>query len=134
MVQKFVGFLLGCVAVVSRNGHFDIRGNDAATQPLQTAEDVVRHGYGVGALALGNGDRDGGKRAFPIRVAHILGWLLTTVAYLGNVADKDRLVVHNSGNDIANIIGGAQKLPGLQEKLLVAARELARGQAAIGKA
>ena len=46
---------------------------------------------------------------------------------------KIGLVVGNSGDDVANIVGGAQKLPGFQEKLLVAARELARRQTAIGK-
>ena len=89
-------------------------------------QDVFRHRDGVGALALGDGNGHGGKRALAIRVAHILRRLLTTIAHLGDVAHKDRLVVGNSGNDIADIVRRAQKLPGLQEKLLVAARELAR--------
>ena len=43
-------------------------------------------------------------------------------------------IAGNPGNDIADIVRCAQKLPGLHEKLLVGVRELACGQTAIGKA
>ena len=54
--QQFVRFLLGCVAVIARDGHLDVGRDHAAPQRFQTAQDVFADGDGVGPLAFGNGD------------------------------------------------------------------------------
>ena len=107
-----------------------------AAQPLQPAEDVIGHGDGVGALALGNRNRDGGKEPLPSEKRTYCDG--SSPPSVTSATSRTKMVLSpvpggNSGDDVANIVGGAQELAGLQNKLLVAAGELARGQAAIGK-
>ena len=88
----------------------------------------------IGALALGDGDGDGGRNSLgPPRDAHVLGRLFAAIAHFGDVADEDRLVVGHAGHYVAHIFGGTQKLAGFEEIFAVAAIEIARRKAPVGK-
>ena len=58
--EQFVGFLLRRHAVIPRDGHLHVGGNDAAFERVDFPEDFVGDGDGVGARPFGNGQRDGG--------------------------------------------------------------------------
>ena len=60
MEKQLVGLLRGRLAIVARHRDLDVVGDDAALDRLQPMHDLVGDDHGVGALALGDGDADGG--------------------------------------------------------------------------
>ena len=60
MEQQLVGLFGRRLAVVARHRDLDIVGDDAALDGLQPMHDLVGDDHGVGALALGDRDADGG--------------------------------------------------------------------------
>ena len=58
--EQLVGFLGGRFAIVAGNGKLHIGGKQRATQRLHAGKHAIGHRDGVGALALGNGECDGG--------------------------------------------------------------------------
>ncbi len=96
-------------------------------------QNVLAHRDGVGALALGDGNRNRRVEAPAIGKAHVLRWLLAAIGDLSHVVHEDWLVVDDAGDHVANILGGAQELASLKEVLLVAAGKFTRPRPAVGK-
>ena len=65
--EQFVGFLLRRQAVIPRDGHLHVGGNDAAFERVNFPQDFVGDRDGVGARPLGDGQGDGGllQRTLP---------------------------------------------------------------------
>ena len=58
--EQLIGFLLRRQAVISRDGHLHVGGNDAAFERVNFLEDFVGDGDGIGTRPFGDGQRDGG--------------------------------------------------------------------------
>ena len=59
MEEKLVGLLVGGLAVVAGDVDVDVLGDDAALELLEPLDDVLGDDDGIGAGALGDGERDG---------------------------------------------------------------------------
>ena len=79
---------------------------------------------GVGALALGDRQRDGGRNDVaadsPRRTATYCDRLLAAVGDVGDVAQEHRLAVGHADHHVADVVGAAQELAGLEQELAIA--------------
>ena len=133
--EQLVRFLGGGLAVVAGDVEVDVGGDDGAFERLDAAEDVVGDVDGVGAFALGDGERDGGQGLARggLHHADILGRLVAAIDDFGHVADEDGPVAEGPDDDVAHVVGGAQELAGFEEVFAIAGIERAGGQAAVGE-
>ena len=132
--QQFVRFFLGRVAVVAGDGHLHVRRDYAAAQGFQAMEDILADADRVGSFAFGDGNRYGWEETFAVGKTDVLQGLFAAVGDLGYIVDENRLLIGDTGDHVANIVGGAEELAGFQKILPVAAGERARRHPSIGQA
>ena len=72
--QEFVGFFVGGLAIVPRDGDGEVLRDQRAFELFQPLGDALGDDHGIGAGALGQGQRNGGQRGGPGgRLHHIRG-------------------------------------------------------------
>ena len=117
MEQEFVRLLVGGLAIVARDGHRHVARNDLPLQLFEALADGIGDGDGVGARALGDGQRDGGGAPQPGSVALDAGD--TVLRWLGREV-KARDVAHIDGPPVAR---RQQEVADLAEALQGLARD-----------
>ena len=136
MVEQLVGLLVGGLAVVAGDLDGDVGGDQRAVQALDPVQDRLGDGDGVRAGALGDGER---HRRHPLRraVRQRDGRDERVAAFggeadVGDVADIDRPVVAGGDQQVADLLGRAQRLAGDQRDLLAVVADPAGREGAVG--
>jgi len=132
--QQFVALFGGGVAVVARDRHRHVVGQQRAAERVDLGEHGVDDVDRVGAWALGERERDGGLgRAFAGEVQHVVGGLLGGVGDGGDVAQVHRAILVNAHDDLADVGGVAQERAGFEQRLGVGKRPRAGAELAVGR-
>ena len=134
--EQFVGLLVGGLAVVAGDLHVHIFGEDASAQVLELLDDVLGDDHGVGAGALGDGQRHR-RRALDraVGLAHLGDARLLRLGgkrHIGDVAHIDRAAVARGDEDVADLGQRLQRLPGDQRHLAVGIADRGGLEGAVG--
>ncbi len=139
--EQFVGLRLGRVAVVARRGHVHIVGDLHALHLIDALERRIGNVGGVGPLALGEGDGDGGILLRRLLSAgtdggraeeHIVGGIGGPVENLiGNIAQIHRTAMIDSNDYGLEVLPAGEQVPGVDANLAVILGEAAGLQAGV---
>ena len=104
--QQLVRLLGGCLAVIPSHRHLEIGWHRRASHELEFLLDAPCDVDGVGALALGDRERDGWIRPAPLVERDVAGRPGVTVDHRRDVAEENRALAMRAHDDAAQIVCG----------------------------
>ena len=136
MLQQLIGLVVGAGAVVAGDRHVETVRQKRALQRLDPRQNGAGDHDGVGALALGDGEADGGGLAPTLANAGIApgtGLVLAgRLDDIGDIADIDHFTLRRGKGEHADIRWTGQGAAGRHRHGLTVFAHHARGEGAVG--
>ncbi len=133
MIEQLVRLLVGRFAIVAGDFEMHVAGDQIALEHIDALEHGLGNRHGVGARALGDGQRDRGDALDSlIRLRDGGNPKVGRVGCerdIGDIADIDRAAVARGQQKIADGGGRRQRLAGNQADLLIVLANIAAGKA-----
>ena len=131
VVEQFVGFFPGRLAVMAGDGNVEVVGDHLAAGVFNAVQNPFGHRNGVGPFALGHGQGNGridtltkggrieafffGRRSGAEK--DVLSRFARSVAHHGHIPQINRPVARNADHHRGHLLDGAQKTVGMDQHL-----------------